>query len=104
MKKAHVILWEFEVREGREEEFERMYGPKGDWARLFATGGGYRGTELSRDVEKKGRYVTRDEWESREEFEKFVAENRKKYDAVDAAGEGLTVGERKMGSFEVIEE
>ena len=71
-----MILWEFEVKEGREEEFERMYGSKGDWARLFATGAGYRGTKLYRDAEKKGRYVTRDEWESKEAYERFVAENR----------------------------
>jgi len=97
---GYVILWEFEVKEGREEEFERMYGPKGDWARLFAGGKGYRGTELYRDAERKGRYVTRDEWESREAYEKFVAENRKKYETLDAAGEGLTVKEKRIGAFE----
>ena len=104
MPKAYVILWEFEVREGKEKEFERMYGPGGDWARLFATSAGYRGTELHRDAERKGRYVTRDEWESREAYERFRAENQKKYETVDAAGEGLTVRERRMGAFEVVEE
>jgi hypothetical protein len=30
----HVIIWEFRVQAGREEEFERAYGPAGGWARL----------------------------------------------------------------------
>ena len=33
------------------EQFERVYGPEGDWAQFFRTGRGYVGTELLRDVE-----------------------------------------------------
>ena len=30
-----VVLWEFEVKPGREERFERVYGADGEWAQLF---------------------------------------------------------------------
>ena len=33
------------------EQFERVYGPEGEWAQFFRTGRGYVGTELLRDVE-----------------------------------------------------
>ena len=31
----YVILWQFRPVEGRESEFERAYGPSGEWALLF---------------------------------------------------------------------
>jgi len=46
----HVILWEFLVKPGREKEFERIYGPEGDWARLFARAEGYVRSDLLRDL------------------------------------------------------
>jgi hypothetical protein len=45
-----VTLWEFEVKPGSEELFERTYGRDGQWAMLFRKGARYRGTRLLRDV------------------------------------------------------
>ena len=42
----YVILWRFRPAVGRESEFERAYGPSGQWARLFGLDDGYLGTEL----------------------------------------------------------
>jgi len=99
---SYVIAWEFEVKRGKEKEFERMYGPRGEWARLFAKGKGYKGTELLRDKERKRRYVTIDRWESRGAFERFRKKHAKEYVRMDARGVGLTAKERKMGEFEGI--
>jgi heme-degrading monooxygenase HmoA len=60
-------------------EFERVYGPEGEWASFFRTGRGYVGTELLRDVEVPGRYLVVDRWDSREAYNDFVAANRDEY-------------------------
>jgi heme-degrading monooxygenase HmoA len=60
-------------------EFERVYGPEGDWATFFRAGRGYVGTELLRDVETPGRYLVIDRWESAEAYNAFVAANREDY-------------------------
>jgi hypothetical protein len=44
-----VILWEFEVKPGSEERFEKAYGPNGQWVRLFQGDPHFRGTQLRRD-------------------------------------------------------
>ena len=44
-------------------EFEAAYGPTGDWARLFARSGGFRGTELMRADD--GSYLTLDVWRAK---------------------------------------
>jgi hypothetical protein len=42
----YVVLWRFRPLKDRESEFERAYGPSGEWTRLFQHGEGYLGTEL----------------------------------------------------------
>ena len=61
------------------DEFEQVYGPEGEWAQFFRTGRGYVGTELLRDVEIPGRYLVVDRWETREDYNSFVEENRDEY-------------------------
>ena len=61
------------------EQFERVYGPEGEWARFFRTGRGYIGTELLRDVEIPARYLVVDRWQSRDAYNDFVDANRDEY-------------------------
>ena len=61
---GYVTVWEFRVRPEAFEVFERIYGPDGDWVRLFQTAEGYVTTELNRDLRQAGRYVTLDFWTS----------------------------------------
>lgn len=96
---AHVILWEFQIQPAAQAEFERMYGPQGDWVRLFAKGKGYQGTELLSDTEAAGRYVVIDRWESAADFQAFKQQFQVEYKALDIAGEGLTLTEKPLGCF-----
>jgi heme-degrading monooxygenase HmoA len=95
-----VVLWEFEVKPGCEERFERVYGADGDWARLFRSDANYQGTRLLRDASRDGIYMTLDCWRSREAYERFRDTAAERYAALDAACEGLTASERHLGSFE----
>jgi heme-degrading monooxygenase HmoA len=72
-----ALVFSYEVTEP--EEFERVYGPVGDWAQFFRGGDGYLGTELLRDVELPGRYLVIDRWESAAAYDAFVAENGEEY-------------------------
>src|SRR5205085_7845930 len=60
-------------------EFERVYGPDGEWATFFRTGRGYVGTELLRDLEQPGRYLVVDRWETRDAYNDFVETRREEY-------------------------
>ena len=72
-----ALVFSYEVRE--ESEFERVYGPDGDWAQFFSGAAGYIGTELLRDVELPSRYLVIDRWESAEAYNTFAAANREEY-------------------------
>jgi heme-degrading monooxygenase HmoA len=93
-----VTLWEFEVKRGSEELFERLYGPGGAWARLFRRDPRYRGTRLLRDSARPV-YVTIDFWESREAHEEFQRAHAADYDALDRECQSLTASETKIAAF-----
>ena len=50
-----TYLWRFDVRAEHIAEFERLYGPDGNWVALFRGGAGYRSTQLLADCENAGR-------------------------------------------------
>jgi heme-degrading monooxygenase HmoA len=95
-----ALVFSYEVRDA--EEFERVYGPDGEWAQFFRQGDGYVGTELLRDVEAAGRYLVIDRWESAESYNSFVAERRQEYmERVDATRFHYD-SELRFGTFESV--
>lgn len=95
----HLILWEFEPRQGKEAEFEQAYGANGAWAGLFAHSDDYRGTELLKSTSGRT-YLTVDRWTSAEAFTAFQQQWRTEYAELDQAMESLTVLERPFGTFD----
>ena len=98
-----LALWEFDVKPGCEERFEKLYGPSGEWAKLFRRHPHYHETRLVRDGFLLGVYLTMDFWQSRGAYEEFMAEHRKEYEEMETAGEALRVKERFVGWFETVE-
>ena len=94
-----VILWEYEVKPGSEEVFEKVYGPEGDWARLFQTDPHYRKTRLLRDVSRPPWYFTLDYWDAENYFAVFKAAHGAAYAEMDRAMEGLTISEQCLTTF-----
>ena len=94
------IVWAFEVKPGNAQAFETAYGPEGDWVKLFRRAPGYSGTELLKDVDTTGRYLTIDRWRSREDFWKFREAFRAEYLALDKRLEALTKKETLIGDFQ----
>jgi heme-degrading monooxygenase HmoA len=97
-----LVLWEYEVKPGSEKQFEKVYGPAGDWAQLFRTDSHYKETRLLRDPFRSNVYLTLDFWTSRDSYEKFMAAHTAEYRTIDALGESLTVNERRVDAYEMV--
>lgn len=95
-----VVLWEFEVKPGYEEQFERAYGPDGEWVRLFRSDPNYLQTRLLRDPSRKQVYMTLDFWKSRESYQSFQDSHQDVYRSIDKACEQFTSTEKSLGQFE----
>ena len=99
----YVIVWRFEIRPGSEAEFEALYGPSGRWAALFRRGAGFCATELLRGDPQAREYLTIDRWDSGAAYDEFRHAHAEAYDALDSAGDHLTVTETHLGSFHLVE-
>ena len=97
-----VALWEYEVKQGCEEQFEKAYGPGEDWARLFRSDPHYLETRLLRDAARDAVYLTLDFWNSRRAYVRFMETRAADYKTLDAASEDLTLRERKVAWFEEV--
>ncbi len=95
----HVIVWEFVPKTDCEAEFERTYGPAGEWAALFRRAQGFLGTELLRDGTLPGRYLTVDRWASEAAFRQFRVQFGEQYETLDRECEIMIEQEHRIGSF-----
>jgi heme-degrading monooxygenase HmoA len=86
-------IWRFCPAPGALQDFVRVYGPDGDWAKLFGPGDGYLGTELRPLEDGSGDYLTVDRWASEEAWDAFRTEHSSEYEALDLRCEGLTGAE-----------
>jgi heme-degrading monooxygenase HmoA len=98
----YVSVWEFEVREEVLAEFMADYGPEGSWVRLFRRSPDYLGFHLLCDRNRPDRFVTVDQWTSREAYLTWRDAHRPEHDALDLQGAQWTRAERSLGEFEAV--
>ena len=97
------VVWEFEVKKDCLDQFERRYGPYGDWAMLFRKSPFYDRTLLIRDSKVPTHYMVTDIWSDLASYESFKKNFKDAYEALDKACEAFTVNERCLGHFEQLE-
>jgi hypothetical protein len=93
------VVWEFIVRPDAIPQFQRAYGPDGDWAAFFRQHPGYEGTTLLQDAGRAQRFLTIDRWEHELAFERMRRGSEQDYSRLDGMFGELTLSERELGVF-----
>lgn len=57
-----AIMWQFEVKGGREDEFEQLYGADGPWTAMNRQTRSYLGSSFLRDQNRSTRYIVTEYW------------------------------------------
>lgn len=57
-----AVVWQFDVKKGREKEFELLYGVDGDWTALNRQTRSYLGSSFLRDQNRSLRYLLVEYW------------------------------------------
>jgi heme-degrading monooxygenase HmoA len=97
---VYTIVWSFDVKPEQIKAFERAYGPEGDWAQLFGRAPGYVDTELRRETDRRGHYLTIDRWQTRADYNRFKEQFTNEYMTLDLRCGRMTDVEQKVGDFE----
>jgi len=69
-----AIVWQFDVRAGREADFERFYGADGEWTAVSRHSRSFLGSSFLRDQTMPSRYLLIEYWS-----EMLVYEEHKTY-------------------------
>ena len=60
-----AIMWQFEVKAGREAEFEELYGADGAWTAMNRHTRSYLGSSFLHDQNQVSRYIVIEYWSER---------------------------------------
>jgi heme-degrading monooxygenase HmoA len=57
-----AIMWQFDVKDGCEDEFEQFYGASGEWTAVNRNSRSYLGSSFLRDQNRASRYIVIEYW------------------------------------------
>ena len=94
-----AIMWQFDVKSGREAEFEDLYGVDGEWATLNRQTRSYLGSSFLRDQNRSSKYIVIEYWS-----EMIVSEQHRPYRsdamaAVEGRSSALVESVEPLGVF-----
>jgi quinol monooxygenase YgiN len=99
MEKAFTYIWEYTVQTDHKAAFLKLYGPNGGWVNFFNRAEGYLGTDLHEDIDNSERFITIDFWASKEIRDNYRKQFVEEFNALDEAGELVTIKETPLGEF-----
>ena len=69
-----AVVWQFDVKDERKAEFEKLYGADGEWTKLNRQTRSYLGASFLRDQNQSSRYLLVEYWS-----EMVVSERHRAY-------------------------
>ena len=98
-----AIMWQFDVKAGREADFELLYGVDGEWTAINRKSRSYLGSSFLRNQNQPSRYIVIEYWS-----EMLVYEQHHKYrsspaHAFEAQRSELVQAVEPMGVFTALD-
>jgi hypothetical protein len=94
-----AIAWQFEVKKGREAEFEELYGVEGEWTALNRHTRSYIGSSFLRDQSRTSRYLVIEYWSEMLVYEQHRGSRSAAIAALDQRSDALVDKMEPMGIF-----
>lgn len=94
-----AIMWQFDVKDGREDEFEALYGADGDWTRLNRPTRSYLGSSFLRDQNRPARYIVIEYWSEMLVYEQHRAYRSDIVASIEARQKDLIDATEPLGIF-----
>lgn len=98
-----AVMWQFDVKKGREKEFETLYGVDGDWTALNRQTRSYLGSSFLRDQNDSSRYLLTEYWSEMLIYEQHRASRSAIIDSIEERRAELVERMEPMGIFTAID-
>ena len=97
-----AIMWQFDVKNGRETEFEQMYGVDGEWTAMNRGSRSYIGSSFLRDQNRSSRYILIEYWSEMIVYERHRA-HRSDASALEERRTSLIESVEPLGIFTALD-
>ena len=94
-----AIVWQFDVRAGREDEFEDFYGADGEWTAMNRHSRSYLGSSFLRDQSMSTRYLVVEYWSEMLVYEEHKTYQRGQFAHLDERRRELVESTVPLGVF-----
>ena len=98
-----AIVWQFEIKSGRESEFERLYGVDGEWTAVNRHSRSYLGSSFLRDQNRPSRYLVVEYWSEMVVYEQHKTYRRSERAELDAKRAELCDSVEPLGVFSALD-
>ena len=98
-----AIMWQFDVKNGREAEFEQLYGVDGEWTVINRQSRSYLGTSFLHDQNSLSRYVVIEYWSEMIVYEQHRASGFAMIEAIEERRSMLVDAVEPLGVFTALD-
>ena len=94
-----AIMWQFDVKNGRETEFEQLYGADGEWTTMNRHTRSYLGSSFLHDQNRSSRYIVIEYWSEMIVYEQLRASRAAAIASVERRRAALVDSVEPLGIF-----
>ena len=94
-----AVMWQFDVKDGREAEFEQFYGVDGEWTTINRHTRSYLGTSFLRDQNRPSRYIVIEYWSEMVVYEQHRAYRSDAIESLERRRTTLVESVEPLGVF-----
>jgi hypothetical protein len=94
-----AIMWQFDVKSGREIEFEQLYGIDGEWTALNRHTRSYLGSSFLHDQNRPSRYIVIEYWSEMIVYDRHRASRAAAIASVEERSTTLVDAVEPLGIF-----
>lgn len=97
-----ALVWQFDVRPGKNGEFEAFYGADGPWTSLSRRSRSYLGSSFMRDLALSQRYLVIEYWSEMVVYEKHHSDFQPETDELERQRDALVETAQPLGLFNAL--
>lgn len=98
-----AIVWKFQVKDGQQDAFERLYGVDGDWSRVNRMTRSFLGTSFLRNQNDPSQYLVTEYWSEMLVYEQQRAKAAATFQAVEKMRAALVQSIEPLGVFTALD-
>jgi hypothetical protein len=98
-----AIVWQFDVRPGRNKEFEEFYGANGGWTSMNRRSRSYLGSSFMKDQTADSRYLMVEYWSEMVVYERHKVNQKDDIAELESRRNALVASIEPLGIFTALD-